>query len=115
VLPAVGVVEAATVVPAVVVPAGVIPDVVVSATVVLAAGILAAVVVARAAAVAVTVVAEERAACEQVAQRFGRQDAAADAEGDLACACQEALASGLLPAGWLLVRRPGTSVTRLAR
>src|SRR6185437_8481215 len=101
------------VVPAGVVPAGVVPAAVVRAAVVRAAVILAAVilavvvvapVVALAAAV-VTVVAEERAACEQVAQRFGRQDAAADAEGDLACAGQEALASGL-PAGWLLVRRP---------
>ena len=44
-------------------------------------------------AVIVPVATEEPVAAEQVAQRFGRQDAAADAEGDLACPGQEALAA----------------------
>ena len=88
---------------------------VVLAVVVLAFLILTAVVVALVVFVlaVVSVAAEEPAAAEQVAQRFGRQDAAADAEGDLACPGQESLAARSLPAGWLLVLRRVTAVALL--
>ena len=73
---------------------------VVLAVVVLAFLILAAVVVALVVftLAVVSVAAEEPAAAEQVAQRFGGQDAAADAEGDLACPGKETLAARSLPA-----------------
>src|SRR6185437_10036684 len=105
------VVEAATiVVPAI----AVVLAAVVLAAVVLAFLILAAVVVALVVfAFAVVVAAEEPVAAEQVAQRFGRQNAAADAEGDLACPRQETLATRSLPAGWLLVLRRVTAVALL--
>jgi hypothetical protein len=115
VLPAAAV-ESATVVESatIVVPATIVVlAAVVLAVVVLAFLILTAVVVALVVFVLaiVSIAAEEPVAAEQVAQRFGRQDAAADAEGDLACPGQEALAARSLPAGWLLVRRPVTAVT----
>ena len=74
--------SAAIVVPAIaVVLAAVVLAVVVLAFLILAAVVVALVVLA----LAVVVAAKEPVAAEQVAQRFGRQDAAADAEGDLAC------------------------------
>src|SRR6185312_14186248 len=99
--------SAAIVVPAIaVVLAAAVLAAVVLAVVVLAFLILAAVVVALVVfALAVVVAAEEPVAAEQVAQRLGRQDAAADAEGDLACPGQETLAARSLPAGWRLVLR----------
>ena len=107
--------SAASVVPAIaVVLAAVVLATVVLAVVVLAFLILAAVVVALVVfALAVVVAAEEPVAAEQVAQRLGRQDAAADAEGDLACPGQETLAARSLPAGWRLVLRRVTAVARL--
>ena len=111
-------VESASVVEsaAIVVPAiAVVLAAVVLAAVVLAFLILAAVVVALIVfALAVVVAAEEPVAAEQVAQRLGRQDAAADAEGDLACPGQETLAARSLPAGWRLVLRRVTAVARLS-
>src|SRR6478752_6959582 len=102
VLPAPAVKSASVVVPAI----AVVLAAVVLAVVVLAFLILAAVVVALVVfALAVVVSAEEPVAAEQVAQRLGRQDAAADAEGDLACPGQETLAARSLPAGWRLVLR----------
>src|ERR1700756_2403782 len=93
VLPVVAVLLAAVVLAPVVLAAVVL-------AVVLAFLILAAVVVALVVfALAVVVAAEEPVAAEQVAQRLGRQDAAADAEGDLACPGQETLAARSLPAG----------------
>ena len=107
--------SAAIVVPAIaVVLAAVVLAAVVLAVVVLAFLILAAVVVALVVfAFAVVVAAEEPVAAEQVAQRLGRQDAAADAEGDLACPGQETLAARSLPTGWRLVLRRVTAVARL--
>src|SRR5437763_841038 len=98
VLPA-SVVESATVIESatVVVPAIAVGlAAVVLAVLVLAFLILAAVVVALvvfAIAVVVPVAAEEPVAAEQVAQRFGRQNAATDTEGDLARPGQETLAA----------------------
>src|SRR6201989_122607 len=90
--------SAAIVVPAIavvlgaVVLAGVVLAAVVLAAVVLAFLILAAVVVALVVfALAVVVAAEEPVAAEQVAQRLGCQNAAADAESDLARPGQETL------------------------
>ena len=85
------VVESATIV----VPATIVVLAAVVLVVVLAFLILTAVVVALVVFVLaiVSVAAKEPVAAEEVAQRFGRQDAAADAEGDLACPGQEALAA----------------------
>src|SRR5690349_17815728 len=102
----------------VVVLAVVVLAVVVLAVVVVAFLVLAAVVVGLVVGpvvVVVPVAAEQAVAAEQVAQRLGRQDAAADAEGDLAGPGQEASAARpLVAVGLLLVRRPVTAVTRLA-
>jgi hypothetical protein len=106
------VVESATiVVPAIaVVLAAVVLTVVVLAFLILAAVVVALVVLA----LAVVVAAEEPVAAENVAQRFGRQNAAADAESDLARPRQETLATRSLPAGWLLVLRRVTAVALLS-
>src|SRR6185436_9958624 len=100
VVPAIAVVLAALVL------ATVVLAVVVLAFLILAFLILAAVVVA----LVVFALAVVVAADEQVAQRLGRQDPAADAEGDLACPGQETLAARSLPAGWRLVLRRVTAV-----
>src|SRR5690242_10074092 len=106
------VVEAAAIVVPVI---AVVLAAVVLAAVVLAFLVLAAVVVALVvfAFAVVVAAAEEPVAAEQVAQRLGRQNAAADAEGDLACPGQETLAARSLPAGWRLVLRRVTAVARL--
>src|SRR5690349_18402372 len=102
----------------VVVLAVVVLAVVVLAVVVVAFLVLAAVVIALVVdpvVVIVPVAAEQAAAAEQVAQRLGRQDAAADAQGDLPGPGQEAPAARpLVAVRLLLVRRPVTAVTRLA-
>src|SRR5215475_12511447 len=94
--PAAAVVEPATVVVAA---AAVVPAIAIVLAVVVVAPVVVPVTVVVPVAVVVPIAAEEPVATEQVAQRFGRQDAAADAEGDLSCPGQEALAAGPLPAG----------------
>jgi hypothetical protein len=86
--------------------------VIVLAVVVVAFLVLAAVIVAlveSAFAAVVLVTAEQAAAAEQVAQRLGGQDAAADAEGDLARPGQEAPAARPLVAIGMCCRIPASA------